>query len=163
MHLFKESIEDGYESDVPPTGGDKAVVGIAHETVRDNDNNDDDSIDGDGDTQVDNFATYGQLVGPPSYEESVMYDRVMQAGADTEETVDNAQGPPVIVSITEYQKQELPMVLGMSSKRICKLNQPSFDQMNACSFRTNIKTVQCDYPFLCLGFVFLFIFNPGCH
>lgn len=76
---------------------------------------DDDDIESnedgeEGRNHTDNYASYGQLVGPPSYEESVMYDSVVKAGGETEPAVDT-QGPPLVISVADPQRRELPVIL----------------------------------------------------
>ncbi|GMH38963.1 hypothetical protein BSKO_06861 [Bryopsis sp. KO-2023] len=79
-------------------------------------NDDDaDSKDENEESQADNFASYGQLVGPPSYEESVMYESVVHAGGEGEEEAVSTKGPPLTISVSDPQRRELQMIVGMKS------------------------------------------------
>ncbi|CAD7698032.1 unnamed protein product [Ostreobium quekettii] len=70
------------------------------------------------DAGLQTYASYGQLVGPPSYEESVLYDSVVNAsngpgGSASDATV--AAKPALNVSVTDPQRREQSGVFGMQS------------------------------------------------
>lgn len=82
---------------------------------RDSNDSDDGVADESG---LETYASYGQLVGPPSYEESVLYDSVVNASNENGETSAAAfvATPPLTVKVCDPQKREQSTIFGMQSK-----------------------------------------------
>lgn len=69
---------------------------------------------------LESYASYGQLVGPPSYEESVLYDSVVNAsnGGGATSVAAAVSTPPLSIRVCDPQKKEQSKMFGMHGAAI---------------------------------------------
>lgn len=92
----------------PPVGLDFGSTAIS----RGSNDSDDDRAEGSG---LESYASYGQLVGPPSYEESVFYDSVVNASTSggAMSAAAAVSSPPLYIRVCDPQRKEQSKMFGM--------------------------------------------------